>query len=73
VCFGCRSVFEDTYVVHLPWWWFHATAAGYSNSDPEFLDVPANVLRVKRGQTFATISIPVQLKKLTTEQAGLHP
>ena len=70
MCFGSRSAFENTFVVHLPWWWFRATATGYSDFEPEYLDLPANIQRVQRGKTFATISVPIQLRKLIAEPGG---
>ncbi len=63
MCFGSRSAFEETFVVHLPWWWFNAKATGYSDSEPEYLDLPGNIQRVQRGKPFATIVIPIRLHK----------
>ena len=61
--FGSRSFFEDTFGVHLPWWWVSAKAIGYSDSEPEYIDVRENQKEVQRGKSFATIAIPLRLKK----------
>jgi hypothetical protein len=63
ICFGSRSLFEHTYIVHLPWWYFTASAPGYSNSEPEFLDLPLNQQRVQRGNAITKVSIPIRLKQ----------
>lgn len=63
MCFGSRSAFENTFVVHLPYWWFHATATGYSDSKSEYLDLPIHIQRVQRGKPNATLSIPISLKR----------
>lgn len=63
MCFGSRSAFEDTYFVHLPDWWFHATASGYVDSEPEYLNQPVHIVRVQRGTPSATISVPIQLRQ----------
>lgn len=63
MCFGSRSAFEDTYVVHLPDWWFHAKASGYSEAEPEYLNQPVHIVRVQRGKPSATLSVPIQLRQ----------
>ncbi len=63
MCFGSKSIFEDTFAVHLPHWWFHATAAGYSGTDPRFLDASKNAPQVQRSKGLATITVPIRLRK----------
>ena len=60
---GSKSLFENTFFVHLPLWWYHVTADGYSETNPEYLDLPKNASRVRRGKTTATITIPIGLGK----------
>ncbi len=69
MCFGSRGFLKDTYAVHLPWWWFHATASGYTDTEPSYLDVLENRRQVQRGDTFATIEISVPLQKGTAQSA----
>jgi hypothetical protein len=69
MCFGSKGLLEDTYAVHLPWWWFHATASQYSATAPAYLDVPENVKRVQRGAPFATITVPIRLPRKTAERS----
>jgi hypothetical protein len=61
--FGSKSLFEDTFFAHLPSWWYQVTADGYSESNPEYLDVPKNASQVQHGKTTATITIPIGLAK----------
>ena len=61
MCFGSKSAFEDTFAVHLPWWWFHATAPGYLDLEPEYLDVLEHAHRVKRGDGCATLDVKMVL------------
>jgi hypothetical protein len=63
MCFGSHGAFEDTFVSHLPQWTFRATASGYSSTAVEYLDDPKNVRQVKRGKPFATLSVPIGLRK----------
>jgi hypothetical protein len=75
MCFGTRSGlgFTDTYVVHLPWWRFRVTAAGYEPSDWVYLDVPEYVRQVQRaGPRRAKLVVPVSLRK-SGPQPGAAP
>jgi hypothetical protein len=63
MCFASKSLVEDTFPVHLPWWWFHVTAVGYSDTNPEFLDVPNNAGKVQRLERSATIAVPILLRE----------
>src|SRR5262249_17538012 len=56
MCFGTRSGlgFTDTFVVHLPWWRFRASAPGFRTGEWQELDVPEygrQVQRVKPGRS----------------------
>lgn len=63
ICFGSKGTFEDTFTSHLPQWSFHATATGYSETDPAYLDVTENARQVQRGDPFATLSVPIRLRQ----------
>jgi len=63
MCFGSKGTFEDTFASHLPQWSFHATATGYSATDPAFLNVLETARQVQRGDPLATLSIPIRLRK----------
>lgn len=68
MCFGSQGIVEDTYAVHLPWWWFHATADGYSGTAPTHLASPDYQGLVQRGRPFATIVVPIGLRRIATER-----
>ena len=61
--YGSTGFFEDTFFIHLPWWWFSATAANYSDSDSAYLDMPDHARQVHRGKPFATVTIPIRLRQ----------
>jgi len=63
MCFGSKGTFEDTFASHLPQWSFHVTATGYSVTDSGYLDVPENAKNVQRGDPFATLTVPIRLRK----------
>lgn len=63
-CFGSRGTFEDTFGSHVPPWSFHASAAGYSATIPADLDVRKHARRVQRGGPFATLSVPIRLRRI---------
>jgi hypothetical protein len=63
MCFGSRGLFEDTFAIHLPWWWFQVTAPGYVSTKSAYLDVPERVREVKRGDTRATLNIEIALQR----------
>ncbi len=52
MCFGSNSLFEDTFAVHLPWWWFRVMADGYAGTDPEYLDMPQNLRQSSAPRVF---------------------
>jgi len=66
MCFGSKGTFENTFALHLPKWSFHVTANGYSATDSTCLDIPANAQQVQRGDPFATLSVPIRLRKNAT-------
>lgn len=49
VCFGSKGTFKDTFGIHLPNWWCRASASGYIDSKPVYLDVPDNKKCIQRG------------------------
>lgn len=63
LCFGSEGRFQDTFGSHLPRWSCHATANGYTATNPTGMDVPENERRVQCGVPFATLSVPIQLRK----------
>lgn len=66
MCMGTKSplLFEDTYVVHLPWWRFQVAATGYAPSDWVELDVPHYIHQARRvGPGKAKLVVPVSLQK----------
>jgi len=71
MCFGSRGTFEDTFASHLPPWLYHATAAGYADGEPAWLEVEENVARLRRGSPFATISTVIQLRRNTSEDSNV--
>jgi hypothetical protein len=70
MCCGSRGLLEDTFAVYLPFWWFHATAAGYSDASADYLDVPKFRQQVRRGNPSATIAIPIPLRKHADSSVG---
>lgn len=63
MCFGSKGAFEDTFASHLPPWWFHVTSTGYSATEPTYLDAADDARQVQRGEPFATITVPIRLRK----------
>jgi hypothetical protein len=63
MCFGTSGWNIDTYVVHLPWWFYRVKAEGYVESDWMELDVPGNIRRVQRGKPAATLVLEINLRK----------
>jgi len=66
--FGSNGIFRDTFGIHLPWWWFHTTAAGYFDSDPAYLDTLDNARPVRSRQSFAIVTIPIQLQNTANDK-----
>lgn len=68
MCFGSKSVFEDTFVSYLPPWRYRASAPGYVASDFEFLEAWENSKNVRRGKPYATLSLRIRLRKSDSVQ-----
>ena len=60
---GRSGLLEDTFSVYLPYWMYHASSAGYANSQDSLLHQPEIASTVKRGPPFATVLVPIQIKK----------
>jgi hypothetical protein len=67
LCFGTSGRNIDTYFVHLPWWYYQATAPGYAPSEWTYLDTPENVRQVQRGKPAAKLVVRTELKKKPAE------
>lgn len=66
MCFGTVSGlgFTNTYRVHLPWWRFRVSAAGYRPSEWEALDVPEYGREVERvGSGKARLVVRARLQR----------
>jgi len=63
MCFGGKSRFKDTFGIHLPLWWFHASAKGYSESAVTYLNAPEYKSMVDRDRPILLISIPIRLQR----------
>ena len=66
MCYGTRSKlgFTDTYVVHLPWWEYRASAPTFEPSESFVLDVPEFARQVRRvGPRAAELVVPVSVTK----------
>jgi hypothetical protein len=48
MCFGTSGPFTDTFAVHLPYWQFQVSAAGYTDSD--WIDIDTFRGLARRGQ-----------------------
>jgi hypothetical protein len=70
MCFGTSGWNIDTYVVHLPWWYYQVTAEGYSTTAWTELDVIENVRNVLRGNPAAKLVVPIMLTKKAPEPAN---
>lgn len=60
--FGSRSLWEDTWFIHLPWWRFHVTADGYEPMPATILDQPEYMKLAERGYPTAQLTVPVRLR-----------
>jgi uncharacterized protein (TIGR03067 family) len=69
MCFGSKGRFEDTFAIHLPWWWVGVSAVGYVDSEPSFLDVPERQREVDRGDEQAKLVVKIALRKTPTNKA----
>ena len=67
MCFGSKGILEDTFGSHLPNWWIHVTATGYSTTEPTYLDNAENARRVQRCEAFATLLVPIRLRTEAAE------
>lgn len=63
MCFGTSGWNIDTYVVHLPDWYYRVSAPGYVESALTALDVLENVQQVQRGKPAARLVVQVRLEK----------
>ena len=66
MCFGTQSAlrFTDTYVVHMPFWYFRVVAEGYEPTEWEYIDDTELVRKVQRtGPRKARLVVPVSLHK----------
>jgi hypothetical protein len=64
MCFGTQSGlrFTDTFVVHLPYWWYRVVAEGYNSPERADLDVLELRRQVRRaGPGKAKLVVPVSL------------
>jgi len=65
MCFGTQSGlrFTNTYVVHLPWWYFQVSAPGYQTTDWTYLDSHEYQRQVQRlGPGKAKLVVPIILE-----------
>jgi hypothetical protein len=62
MCFGSRSLFENTWFIHLPWWRFHVTADGYEPMAATNLNRPEYMQLAERGYPTAHLTVPVWLR-----------
>lgn len=67
MCFGTSGWNIDTFVVHLPWWFYQVSADGYSVAAWTELDIPANVRKVQRGSPAARLVMSIKLDKKDAE------
>jgi hypothetical protein len=61
MCFGTSRLFSNSFGMHLPHWWYSASAPGFTDSEQAFLDDGENNRRVKRGKPAASLSVTVPL------------
>lgn len=59
MCYGT----DDSFEMHLPQLWFHATAEGYSPSIRGFLDLPKYHKQIERVDGHVKLRIPIPLYK----------
>ncbi|MBA4032640.1 MAG: hypothetical protein C0478_17370 [Planctomyces sp.] len=60
--FGSRSLFENTWFIHLPWWRFHVTAEGYEPMAAANFNQPEYMQLAERGYPTAHLTVPVRLR-----------
>jgi len=64
MCFGTRGLITDTFVVHLPFWWFRVSAPGYEPTALTYIDEPEDRRVAKRdGPGRAKLIVPVSLRR----------
>lgn len=63
MCFGTKSLWKDSFFVHLPWLWFQASAPGYVASEWTYLDNRPYIREVKRGNGCATLTVVIRIRK----------
>jgi hypothetical protein len=52
----------DTYSIHLPQWYFRASAKGYRWNDGAYLDDVSGQRQVQRGTSTATLDVAIKLR-----------
>lgn len=62
-CYGSEGAFENTFVSYLPQWSFRVTANNYSSAEVASLELTENARQVTRGPPFATLCVPIRLRK----------
>ncbi len=62
--FGSRSLWENTWFIHLPSWRFHVTADGYEPLAATNLDQPEYMKLAERGYPTAYLTVPVKLRRV---------
>jgi hypothetical protein len=70
MCFGTKGWNRDTFAVHLPYWWFQASAPGYLSSEWEYLDDIGTMKyarQVRRGNGLAYLTVRIELVKVQAE------
>lgn len=61
MCFGTKSMWKDSFVVHLPDWTFAVSAEGYVPTGPIELDEPSYQRHVERRQVSAGLRVAVSV------------
>jgi hypothetical protein len=71
MCFGTTGPNIDTYVVHLPDWYYRASAPGFEPTEMTALDVLENRKRVRRGKQAATLEVEVPMRQRRAEPGAV--
>lgn len=62
--FGSRNLLQDSVHMHLPAWYFHATAPQYESTEASHLGYSSQYAGlVQRGDPWATVDVPVVLSE----------
>jgi hypothetical protein len=74
MCFGTKSLMQDTFAVHLPLLWFRASAPGYDATEWVYLDDQPYRRAVRRAKGLATLDVKIALRStsphLTLDRPG---